>query len=99
MTELTSNEIREKIESGDKFLLDFYATWCGPCRVLMHNLSVVEGDLNIPVFTYNVDSDPRFTQEFGVRSVPTLKLFDGGQIINSCSGLMSNPQIKSFVEV
>ena len=79
MTELTSQEIREKINNGDKFLLDFYAVWCGPCRVLKNILSDSEELLNVPVYTYNVDTDKKFTQEFNVRSVPTLKLFDGGK--------------------
>ena len=73
MTELTSQEIREKINNGDKFLLDFYAVWCGPCRVLKNILSDSEELLNVPVYTYNVDNDQKFTQEFNVRSVPTLK--------------------------
>ncbi len=97
MTELTSQEIREKINNGDKFLLDFYAVWCGPCRVLMKVLSESEEQLSVPVYTFNVDSDPRFTQEFNVRSVPTVKLFDGGQVINSGTGVMNLSQLQSFV--
>lgn len=97
MTELTSQEIREKINNGDKFLLDFYAVWCGPCRVLMKVLSESEEQLNVPVYTFNVDSDPRFTQEFNVRSVPTVKLFDGGQVINSGTGVMNLSQLQSFI--
>ena len=97
MTELTSQEIREKINNGDKFLLDFYAVWCGPCRVLMRVLADSEEQLNVPVYTYNVDSDPKFTQEFNVRSVPTVKLFDGGQVVNSGTGVMNLNQLQSFV--
>jgi thioredoxin 1 len=97
MTELTSQEIREKINNGDKFLLDFYAVWCGPCRVLKNILSDSEELLNVPVYTYNVDTDQKFTQEFNVRSVPTLKLFDGGKVVNSGSGVMNINQLQSFV--
>ena len=97
MTELTSQEIREKINNGDKFLLDFYAVWCGPCRVLKTILSDSEELLNVPVYTYNVDTDQKFTQEFNVRSVPTLKLFDGGKVVNSGSGVMNINQLQSFV--
>ena len=97
MTELTSQEIREKINNGDKILLDFYAVWCGPCRVLKNILSDSEELLNVPVYTYNVDTDQKFTQEFNVRSVPTLKLFDGGKVVNSGSGVMNINQLQSFV--
>ena len=97
MTELTSQENREKINNGDKFLLDFYAVWCGPCRVLKNILSDSEELLNVPVYTYNVDTDKKFTQEFNVRSVPTLKLFDGGKVVNSGSGVMNINQLQSFV--
>jgi thioredoxin-like negative regulator of GroEL len=97
MTELTSQEIREKINNGDKFLLDFYAVWCGPCRVLMKILSESEELLNVPVYSYNVDTDPKFTKEFNVRSVPTVKLFDGGKVVNSGSGVMNINQLQSFV--
>ena len=97
MTELTSQEIRENINTGDKFLLDFYAVWCGPCRVLKNILSDSEELLNVPVYTYNVDTDKKFTQEFNVRSVPTLKLFDGGKVVNSGSGVMNINQLQSFV--
>jgi len=97
MTELTSKQVLEKIESGDKFLLDYYAVWCGPCRVLKQNLATIEDQLNLPVYTYNIDSDPNFTRQSGVRSVPTLKLYNQGEVVNAGSGVMSHPQIKAFV--
>jgi thioredoxin 1 len=97
MTELNSKEVTEKINSGEKFLLDFYAPWCGPCRVLKSVLSNMEGELNVPVYTFNVDSDPTFTSKYGVRSVPTLKVFENGKVTNSGSGVMNNVQIKNFV--
>jgi len=97
MTELNSQQVNEKINSGEKFLLDFYAPWCGPCRVLKNVLSTIEGELSVPVYTFNVDSDPTLTSKYGVRSVPTLKVFENGVVTNSVSGVMNNAQIKNFV--
>jgi thiol-disulfide isomerase/thioredoxin len=57
MTELTSQEIREKINNGDKFLLDFYAVWCGPCRVLSETLKEVEGITNIDIDNIALDGN------------------------------------------
>ena len=99
MTELTSKQVQEKIQNGDKFLLDYYAVWCGPCRVLKQTLSIMEDQLDLPIYTYNIDSDANFTRQSGVRSVPTLKLYENGKVINSGSGVMSPPQIKSFVGI
>ena len=97
MTELNSQQVNEKINSGEKFLLDFYAPWCGPCRVLKNVLSTIEGELSVPVYTFNVDSDPTLTSKYGVRSVPTLKVFENGVVTNSGSGVINNAQIKNFV--
>lgn len=96
MTELSATELREKIANGEKFLLDFYAVWCGPCRMLMNTLNNIENELSIPVYTYNVDSDRKFTQDQGIRSVPTMKIFDGGNVVSTKTGALSSNQIKEF---
>jgi thioredoxin 1 len=97
MQKLSSTEIREKIENGETFLLDFYAVWCGPCKMLMKILGDVEPKLGVEVYTYDVDSDHKFTQEQGVRSVPTLKFIENGEIKRSKSGVMSEANLIEFV--
>ena len=98
MTEVSSSELKEKIESGEKFLIDYYASWCGPCRMLKNILTSTESELGVPVYSYNIDSDHAFTSTSGVRSVPTLKLYDGGNEVRVKSGVMSAQQIKEFVQ-
>jgi len=97
MKKLSSQEIREKIENKETFLLDFYAVWCGPCKMMMKMLENTHSTLGVEVYTYDVDSDQKFTQEQGVRSVPTLKFFEGGEIKRSKPGVMSEASLKEFV--
>ena len=102
MTELNSTQIKEKIQNGETFLLDFYATWCGPCKLLIPNLEKIESELlekNIPIFKYNVESDMAYSSEMGVRGVPTLHYYDKGVKKNSQAGLMNPNQIKQFVGI
>jgi thioredoxin-like negative regulator of GroEL len=83
MQQLTAEEIKGKIEQGESFVLDLFATWCGPCKVMLRNLEEVNESLikesnNSPsynIYKFDVDSDLSFSRELGVRSVPTIKIY------------------------
>ena len=77
MQTITSQELKTKIENKESFVVDFFATWCGPCKVLMNNIKIAEQKgLAAPVYTFDVDSDREFSvNELGIRSVPTVKYF------------------------
>jgi len=89
MTQLTSQEVKEKINNKENFVLDLFATWCGPCKVLMGNL----GALPMNIYTLDIDSDRDFVMELGIRSVPTLKVYKGGEEVFSNVGVMSQSQL------
>jgi thiol-disulfide isomerase/thioredoxin len=58
MTQLTAQEVKEKIENKESFVLDLFATWCGPCKVLMGNLNALEknnNDLSMPIYSLDID--------------------------------------------
>ena len=96
MTQLTSQEVKEKINNKENFVLDLFATWCGPCRVLMGNLGALEKSgeaLPMNIYTLDIDSDRDFVMELGVRSVPTLKVYKGGEEVYSNVGVMSQSQL------
>lgn len=95
MTHLTSEEVKEKINNKESFVLDLFATWCGPCRVLMSNLNNLENnhELPMPIYALDIDNDRDFTMELGVRSVPTLKVYKEGSEVFSKVGVQSQTQL------
>ena len=76
MIELNAQQLTNKINSGEKFVIDFYATWCGPCKYLSKILEEHGDKFGIPVYKFDIDVDRELVMDYGIRSVPTLKLFN-----------------------
>ena len=77
----------EVIRSDKKVLLDFWAPWCGPCRMvvpLVEEIAVERPD--IKVGKINVDENPELASRFGIMSIPTLLVMENGQIVNKAMG-------------
>ena len=106
MEQLTTIELREKISNGENFVLDLYATWCGPCKVMLSNLGKVNETLisestdrpKYNIYKFDVDNDMKFMSELGIRSVPTIKIFKEGKEVFSQAGVMSPTQVLSLIE-
>jgi thioredoxin len=97
MQELTAEQLREKMESGDRFIIDYFATWCGPCKMLSRILETSGDKLGVPIYKFDVDSDRTFTMEQNIRSVPTLKLYEGSSVVKSHTGILQESQFETFV--
>ena len=101
MEQLTSNELREKISNGENFVLDLYATWCGPCKVMLNNLGKVNESLisestdrpKYSIYKFDVDTDMNYMMELGIRSVPTIKIFKEGSEVYSKAGVLSPAEV------
>ena len=101
MQQITAEEIKRKIEQGESFVLDLFATWCGPCKVMLRNLEEVNTSLikesdglqNYNIYKFDVDSDLNFSRELGVRSVPTIKIYKEGEETFSKPGVMTPAEI------
>ena len=82
----------------DKVLVDFYADWCGPCKMISPILEEIEKEENIEVVKVNVDDLQDLAKQFGVMTIPNLKLFEKGMLKNENVGLMSKEEVKNFIK-
>ena len=106
MEQLTTQQLKEKINQGENFVLDLYATWCGPCKVMLNNLSKVNEALILEssqpeynIYKYDIDSDREYVvNELNVRSVPTIKIFKSGQEVFSKPGVMSPVEVLNLLD-
>ena len=77
----------EVINSDKKVLLDFWAPWCGPCRMVVPLVEEIAKERpDIKVGKINVDENPELARQFGVMSIPTLVVMENGRIVNQAKG-------------
>ena len=95
-----NKENYDQIKNSDKpVLLDFYAEWCGPCRMLSPVIDkIAEEREDIVVGKINVDENPELSSEFGIVSIPTLVVLKNGEIVNRSSGSRPKAQILAMLE-
>jgi thioredoxin 1 len=88
----------EVLEAPGTVLLDFWASWCGPCRMLSPILDQVAAEHSeIKLGKINVDEQPELAQQFDVMSIPTLVVYKNGQKVNEAVGLMPKEQVESLL--
>ena len=82
----------------NKVLVDFYADWCGPCKMLAMEIEKVASEIDIDIVKVNVDEEEEIARKYGVMSIPTLILFENGQELKKTIGFMPKDKIKEFIE-
>jgi thioredoxin 1 len=96
MREIKSyEEFMEVIKN--RVLVDFYADWCGPCRMLGEVLKNIESELDIEIVKVNVDQNRKIAMKYGVMSIPSLKVFNNGKIEKEKTGFMREEELKEFL--
>jgi thioredoxin 1 len=92
-------EMRETLNEG-RVLVDFFATWCGPCKVLkptVEKFAAEQSDVNVVLI--NVDEHSDIASEFGVRSIPTLLYLENGEVIGREVGNKQLDQLYTFTKI
>ena len=86
-------------ESGKKVLVDFYANWCGPCKMLSPILHEIEAELpDLIIAKINVDDSTSLAIQYGIQSIPTMLVIENGEIINKAVGFRSKEQILEMIK-
>jgi thioredoxin 1 len=97
----TDTNFEASVINADKpVLVDFWAEWCGPCRMLAPTVDALASELNgrLVVGKLNVDDNPMTTTRYNVRGIPTLLLFKGGAIVESVVGVQDKNSLKRLIE-
>ena len=88
----------EVINSSTPVLLDFWASWCGPCRMVAPVLDeIAQERSDIKVCKVNVDEQPELAKQFGIMSIPTLMVFKDGKLVNQAMGARPKNQILAML--
>ena len=84
-----------ELTQADKILVDFYAEWCGPCKMIGQVFESMEKE--VEVLKVNTDEFPDLAQKYGVMSIPTVLLFKNGSEVDKFIGLRSKEEILEFI--
>src|SRR5512142_2196154 len=99
VSQITDAQFSDTVKEGVT-LVDFWAPWCGPCKMIAPILDELAGELGdkAKIVKLNVDENPQVAGQYGIMSIPTLLLFKDGKKVDQKVGAAPKPALKSFIE-
>ena len=99
--EINCVELQEKIENGEKIIVDFWAKFCGPCKLMKPIFeNVADGNsTEVQLYTMDVEENRDYAISLGIRNVPTIKSFKDGQEFTNKIGAMNEDEIKTLINI
>lgn len=96
--EADKNIFEKEVKNNENVLVDFYATWCPPCKSLSPIVEEIEKEnADIKFLKINVDDEQELAIEYGIMSVPTLVFIKNGEPVNKSVGLISKKELQAFL--
>lgn len=97
--EITGNQLQEKIKNGEKVIVEFWGTWCGPCKMMKPIFERVasENTTDIQMYTMDVDQNREVAMSLGIKSIPTILSFNNGNVTNTRVGVLQENEIKGLI--
>jgi len=99
MTNLNDSDINEIISKFDTIMVDFWAPWCGPCKMLAPLLDEIDKDdtIDVKIAKIDIDENPNAATTYNVQKLPTMILFKNGKEVNRLPGVHSKQKIVDFI--
>jgi thioredoxin 1 len=97
--EISSVELQKKINAGEKLMIEFHGVWCGPCKLMKPIFEKIakENTSDVQMYTMDIDENKEVAISLGIRSIPTVKMFNSGEVVETKVGLLNEGQINNLL--
>jgi thioredoxin 1 len=98
--EVTDSNIQELLASANPVVIDFWAPWCGPCKMMLPIVDELskQYDGKVKVGKLNVDENPDTCEQYGIMNIPTMLFFKNGEIVNRHVGACRKPDLEKIID-